>query len=115
MVKLVLRFLVLFIIIIIITNGEWLIQVVSLGLVDVVNAVWIVSFSHLFCSAFVIRICFAAALLVLVRNAQSAIDLHEMLLLNLVPAGSAFFTSSDTLNFFCLVVFHNQVNQLAVA
>ena len=55
MIKLILRLLVFFFIV---TNSEWLVQIVSLGLVDVVNAVWVVSLSHLFCSAFVVRVCF---------------------------------------------------------
>lgn len=112
MTELILRFLVFFIIII--TYFEWLIQVVSLILIDVVDAVWVIAFSHLFRSAFVFRICLATALSVLVHYTQSMCDLHEMLLLDLVPSGSTFFTSSDTLNLFCLVIFHNQVNQLAV-
>jgi hypothetical protein len=62
MTELVLRFLVFFIII---TYFEWLIQVVSLILIDVVNTIWVVSFSHLFRSALVVGICLARALSVL--------------------------------------------------
>ena len=107
MIKLILRLLVFFFIV---TNSEWLVQIVSLGLVDVVDAVWVVSFSHLFRSAFVIGICFAAALSVFVHGAQSTSNLHEMLLLNLIPSRSTFLASSDTLNLFCLVIFNDQVN-----
>jgi hypothetical protein len=51
--ELILRFLVL----LIVTDCEGLVQVVRLVFVDVVNAVWIVSFSHLFPCTFFVGIC----------------------------------------------------------
>jgi hypothetical protein len=65
MTELILRFLVFFLII---TNCEWLIQVVSLVLIDMVDAIWVIPFSHLFRSAFVVGICLATRLSVLVDH-----------------------------------------------
>jgi hypothetical protein len=107
--KLILGFLVLFII----SNGERLVQVVCLIFVDVVDAVRVISFSHFFPCTFFVGVCFTTILSVLTKLIHGRQNLHEMLLLNLVPAGSTFFASSDTFNLFCFVIFHNQINQLA--
>lgn len=108
--ELILRLLVLFVV----TDREWLIQVVRIVFVHMVNAVRVVSFSHLFASSLLIGVCLTAAVLVLFRERRLHVDLHKVLLLNLIPSRSTLFACSDTFDLLCLVVLYNQINQLAV-
>lgn len=63
-IELIPRLFVLFVI----ANREWLIQVVCILFVDLVDAVRVVSFSHLFASILVIGVGLAVALLVLFKG-----------------------------------------------
>jgi hypothetical protein len=54
------------------------------------------------------------SLVSLVRMYMTGCNLHKVSLLNLIPSGSTLLACSDTFDLFCLVIFHNQIDQLAV-
>ena len=100
--------------VIVVADGEGLVQIVGFFRVHVVHSVGRVAFAH-FLGFIAVWVGFAVWVVSLkTRKKSRGCDLHKMLLLDLVPSRSTLFACSHTLNLFCLVVFYHEIHQLAI-
>ena len=94
-------------------NREWVVKVVLSFRVVWLRLIWIEPFSDLFSLAFA-WIGMATSHVSRMYRVHLWWDLHKMFGRDFVPARSTFFARSDTVDFFSLVVFHDQVYKLTL-